>query len=73
MGHFANRGEVKEEVEKRVGKVTGSVTSKTNYRINNDIESSSSKNRKARELGIPIISEEKFLKMLEGQPEEAEA
>ena len=73
VAHFANRAEVKEEIEKRGGKVTGSVTSKTNYLINNDIESSSSKNRKARELGIPIISEEKFLEMLEGQPAEAEA
>ena len=71
--HFANRAEVKEEIEKRGGKVTGSVTSKTNYLINNDVNSTSSKNRKARELGIPIISEEEFLKMLEGQPEEAEA
>ena len=62
--HFANRGEVKEEIEKRGGKVTGSVTSKTNYLINNDVNSTSSKNRKARELGIPIISEEEFLKML---------
>ena len=50
--HFANRGEVKEEIEKRGGKVTGSVTSKTNYLINNDVNSTSSKNRKARELGI---------------------
>lgn len=71
--HFANRAEVKEEIEKRGGKVTGSVTSKTNYLINNDVNSTSSKNRKARELGIPIISEEEFLKMLEGQPAEAEA
>ena len=62
--HFANRGEVKEEIERRGGKVTGSVTSKTNYLINNDVNSTSSKNRKARELGIPIISEEEFLKML---------
>ena len=62
--HFANRGEVKEESERRGGKVTGSVTSKTNYLINNDVNSTSSKNRKARELGIPIISEEEFLKML---------
>ena len=62
--HFANRGEVKEEIEKRGGKVTGSVTSKTNYLINNDVNSTSSKNRKARELGIPIISEEEFMKML---------
>lgn len=62
--HFANRGEVKEEIEKRGGKVTGSVTSKTDYLINNDVNSTSSKNRKARELGIPIISEEEFMKML---------
>ena len=50
--HFANRAEVKEEIEKRGGKVTGSVTSKTSYLINNDVNSTSSKNRKARELGI---------------------
>lgn len=62
--HFSNRAEVKEEIEKRGGKVTGSVTSKTNYLINNDVNSASSKNRKARELGIPIISEEEFLEML---------
>lgn len=62
--HFANRREVKEEIEKRGGKVTGSVTSKTNYLINNDINSTSSKNRKARELGIPIISEDEFIRML---------
>ncbi len=64
MHHFANRAEIKEEIEKRGGKVTGSVTSKTSYLINNDIDSTSSKNRKARELGIPIISEEEFLNML---------
>ena len=63
--HFANRNEVKEVIESRGGKVTGSVTSKTNYLINNDVQSASSKNKKARELGIPIISEEEFLKMLE--------
>ena len=57
--------EVKEEIEKRGGKVTGSVTSKTSYLINNDTRSASSKNRKAKELGIPIISEEMFLKMIE--------
>lgn len=64
VNHFANRSEVKEEIEKRGGKVTGSVTSKTNYLINNDVASTSSKNRKARELGIPIISEEEFLEMM---------
>ena len=56
--HFANRGEVKELIESLGGKVTGSVTSKTNYLINNDVTSTSSKNKKANELGIPIISEE---------------
>lgn len=64
--HFANRGEVKELIESKGGKVTGSVTSKTNYLINNDVQSTSSKNKKARDLGIPIISEEDFLKLLEG-------
>ena len=61
---FANRNEVKSVVEKYGGKVTGSVTSKTNYLINNDIASSSSKNKKAKELGVPIITEEEFIKML---------
>ena len=61
--HFANRGEVKTLIESLGGKVTGSVTSKTDYLINNDVTSTSSKNKKARELGIPIISEEEFLKM----------
>lgn len=62
--HFANRNEVKALIEAKGGKVTGSVTSKTDYLINNNTESSSSKNKKAKELGIPIISEEEFLKML---------
>ena len=65
--HFANRKEVKELIESLGGKVTGSVTSKTNYLINNDITSISSKNKKANELGIPIISEEMFLEMLDGR------
>ena len=64
MEHFANRAEVKAEIEKRGGKVTGSVTSKTNYLINNDAASASSKNRKARELGIPVISEDEFIAMM---------
>lgn len=63
--HFANRGEVKELIESKGGKVTGSVTSKTNYLINNDVQSTSSKNKKARELGVPIISEEEFLEMVQ--------
>ena len=62
--HFANRGEVKELIESLGGKVTESVTSKTNYLINNDVTSTSSKNKKANELGIPIISEETFLKLV---------
>ena len=62
--HFANRNEVKEVIESKGGKVTGSVTSKTNWLINNDVESTSAKNKKARELGIPIISEDTFLKMI---------
>lgn len=64
VSHFANRDEVKAVIEAHGGKVTGSVTSKTNYLINNDITSNSSKNKKAKELGIPIISEEDFLGML---------
>lgn len=63
--HFANRSELKAAIEAQGGKVTGSVTSKTNYLINNDTASNSSKNKKAKELGIPILSEEDFLEMLE--------
>lgn len=59
--HFANRSQLKEFIEQRGGKVTGSVTSKTDYLINNDTASNSSKNKKAKELGIPILSEEDFL------------
>ena len=61
--HFANRAQLKEYIEQRGGKVTGSVTSKTDYLINNDVTSNSSKNKKARELEIPILSEEDFLHM----------
>lgn len=63
LEHFKNRKELQELIERRGGKVTGSVTSKTNYLINNDVASSSSKNKKARELGLPILSEEEFLKL----------
>jgi len=55
---------VKEVIESKGGKVTGSVTAKTNYLINNDVNSTSSKNKKAKELGIPIITEEEFLLLL---------
>ena len=61
--HFGNRSEAKELIESLGGKVTGSVTKKTNYLINNDIQSNSSKNKKARELGIPILSEKDFRKL----------
>lgn len=63
--HFANRSELKSLIESKGGKVTGSVTSKTSYLINNDAASTSSKNRKAKELGVPILTEEEFLQMLE--------
>ena len=62
--HFANRKELQEAIEVRGGKATGSVTSKTTYLINNDVASNSSKNKKAKDLGVPIISEEEFIKML---------
>lgn len=65
--HFANRDAVKEVIESKGGKVTGSVTAKTHYLINNDVNSTSSKNRKAKEIGIPIITEEEFIQMLEGE------
>lgn len=59
--HFANRNEIKALIESRGGKVTGTVTSKTNYLINNDNTSNSSKNKKARELNIPVLTEEEFI------------
>ena len=60
--HFKNRNEMKAYIEERGGKVTGSVTAKTDVLVNNDITSSSSKNKKAKELGIPIWSEEQVLR-----------
>jgi len=65
LEHFTNRNELKELIEKNGGKVSGSVSSKTNFLINNDTTSNSSKNKKAKELGVEIISEEDFLKLLE--------
>ena len=62
--HYANRNELKADIENRGGKVSGSISSKTTYLINNDIDSNSSKNKKAKELNIPIITEEQFLSML---------
>lgn len=65
VSRYSNRKELQNVIEARGGKVTGSVTSKTTYLINNDALSNSSKNKKAKELGVPIISEEEFMKMLE--------
>ena len=62
LNHYENRDTLKKEIEKKGGKVAGSVSSKTNYLINNDIHSTSGKNKKAKELGIPIITEEEFEK-----------
>lgn len=63
--HFENRDAVKAEIELHGGKVAGSISAKTSYLINNDIESNSSKNKKAKELGIPIISEEELLSLFQ--------
>ncbi|MFR5602307.1 MAG: NAD-dependent DNA ligase LigA [Lachnospiraceae bacterium] len=63
--HFANRKELQAVIEARGGKAAGSVTGKTTYLINNDTTSGSSKNKKAKELGVPILSEEDFLRLLE--------
>ena len=64
LEHFENRSEMKNRIEALGGKVTGSVTKKTSYLVNNDTASTSSKNKKAAELGIPVISEEQFLDMI---------
>ena len=73
LNHFSNRKELQELIESKGGKAAGSVSAKTSYLINNDVASTSSKNKKARELGIPILSEEDFLKLLdsglEGEPQ----
>ena len=64
LNHFANRDEAKEKIEQAGGKVSGSVSAKTSYLVNNDVTSTSGKNKKAKELNIPIISEEELIKML---------
>ena len=61
LEHFENRSELKNEIEKRGGKAVGSVSKKTDCLINNDTESGSSKNKKAKELGVPIVSEDEFM------------
>ena len=65
--HFKNRDAFKAYVESEGGKVAGSVSGKTSYLVNNDVESSSSKNKKAKSLGVPIISEDTFIEMFGGQ------
>ena len=72
LEHFSNRSEAKALIESLGGKVTGSVTGKTSYLINNDKTSGSSKNKKAAELGIPVLSEEEFLKLAGRDPKESE-
>lgn len=69
LEHFDSRNDLKELIEQKGGKVTGSVTGKTTCLINNDVNSTSSKNKKAKELGVPILSEEDFLRQyeIEGQ------
>ena len=62
--HFENRNELKEKIESLGGTVSGSVSAKTTFLINNDTASTSGKNKKAKELGIPVISEEEFLQMV---------
>lgn len=66
VNHFANRKELQAKIEELGGKVTGSVSKKTDYLINNDSESSSSKNKKAKDIGIPILTEDDFIAMIEG-------
>nr|MCR5623681.1 NAD-dependent DNA ligase LigA [Lachnospiraceae bacterium] len=61
VNHFSNRSELKKYIEDRDGKVAGSVSKNTSYLINNDNTSTSSKNKKAKELGVPIITEDEFI------------
>jgi DNA ligase (NAD+) len=65
VSHWKNRDEVKAFIESNGGKVTSSVSNNTNYLINNDINSTSSKNMTAKKLGVPIITEEDLLSLLE--------
>lgn len=62
---YKNRKELQQHIEQLGGKATGSVSAKTDYLINNDVNSSSSKNKKAKELGVPIISEQAFIDMIQ--------
>ena len=64
LNHYNNRDELVGVIESMGGKVSGSVSAKTSFLINNDMESNSSKNKKAKQLGIPIISEQDFINMI---------
>lgn len=65
LTHFTNRNECKEKIESLGGKVSSSVSKNTAFLVNNDITSSSSKNKKAKELGVPIITEDELLEMIQ--------
>ena len=64
LEHFKNRNALKELLEEKGAKVAGSVSSKTSYLINNDAASASSKNKKARELGVSVITEEELMALM---------
>ena len=70
VNKFANRNTINDEIESRGGKVAGSVSKNTNYLVNNDVNSTSSKNKKAQQLGIPIIDEDGLIKILKGDTSE---
>lgn len=67
MHHYKNRNELKAYIQSQGGKVTGSVSKSTSFLINNDVTSTSSKNAKAQQLGIPIISEDEFIERFSDQ------
>lgn len=69
LNHFTNRDAAKEQIEALGGKVAGSVSAKTSFLVNNDINSTSGKNKKAKELGVPIISEDELINMISGSAE----
>ena len=64
LNRFSNRDELKKTIESHGGKIAGSVSAKTSFLINNDTQSSSSKNQKAKSLGVKIISEDEFLALI---------
>ena len=68
LQHFGNRKELQELIEAAGGRAAGSVSAKTAYLVNNDVSSTSGKNKKAQELGVPIVSEEEFLAILGVDP-----